>query len=173
MFSNILITQTSSETQFDSIELESNIFYEVSFAHLIIQDNCSSLVFKAYLQDMTSLNKKKIFDSTVDIATLETNKWTFLRRCIQVFQEDYYRIVIEPKSRCNDGSFIAFDELRVRKIDDSEDTIECLDRRVTMEPTIEISTDKDDFTTQNSESYSSFDPTLSINCKNAFIVLSI
>lgn len=167
IYGDRIIDRNSSEIQFDSFELESNTFYEVSFAHLINPNGCSSLVLKAYLQDITSLSKKEIFDSTVDLTTLETIRWTFFGRCFQVFKADNYRIVIEAKNKCNDSKVvIAFDELRVRKMDDSEETTKCLDwgapnestvLTTTTTTTINNNTIEYDFTLLNTKSSSKID----------------
>lgn len=157
--------------QFEQIELKSNTFYEVTFGYLINPNGCQNVKLMTYLFDFETL-KEKIFDSTVDQTTLETTKWTFSKRCFQVLDNEYV-IQVEARNECDDAKvFIAFDELRMREMDDSEDTSECLDWRVTMEPTLEMTTEKDDFTTLNSESSSSIDSTSSINCKKVFIALS-
>ena len=158
--------------QFEQIELKSNTFYEVTFGYLINPNGCQDVKFTTYLYDFESL-QEKIFDSTVDQTILDTTKWTFSRRCFQVL-EDEYAIFVEAKNECDDAKvFIAFDELRVREMDISEDTSECLDWRVTMEPTLEITTEKDELTTLNYESSFLFDSTSSSNCKQTFIKFQV
>ena len=124
-----------------SLIFEDDSFYELEFKYKINYDICTENKVKLtfYLLDTENF-KEILFESTYTTDTIENNKWNSANQCFRVYNRIYY-LHIQATSLCefiDNKSFIAVDEVVIRKLDESSlDISSCKDFRITERPPVE------------------------------------